>query len=301
MIASLLLLQPHLVFAQNQNVGFVETNIWYSVDPFLEGDKIKIYTLVFNPSSKNFKGTVAFFDKTTLLGKKDFAIPSLSAEAVFVDWTVTAGGHQVFARIENPRFEVSAGVYEEVYLANDETEKSERTVAKKLPDIKEVKEKINETLDSTTKPIEDFKEKITEKLPPSVSKPVDNALGFVEEIRFETANSIEEKLVEVKKEIKQMKELSNQTQEKDIDEAVNNESNPSSVPTKSDSKKEEQVGGGETKNSKTSGSVETPLKYVWLFFLTILSFIFKYQILFYLLSLVIIFLVIRLIFRLLKK
>jgi len=274
-----LIILPYITLAQNQNVGFVEADIWYSEDPFVEGDKIKIYTLVFNPSAKNFKGTVAFFDKTTLLGKKDFTVSSLSAEAVFVDWTVSVGGHQIFARIENPRLEISTGKYEEISLANTETEKDERTVAKKLPDIKEVKDKINSTLDSSMQPIEDLKDKINESLPPSVSKPVNNAFGFIEETRMNASDSVEEKRVEVKSEIDQIRESSKLAQE-DVGK--------------------ETVGTQDEANKPVSLGAQTPMKYVSLFFLTILSYILKYKILFYLFSLVITFLVIRLIIKLFK-
>src|SRR3989339_152292 len=276
----LLVVLPYITLAQNQNVGFVETNIWYSKDPFEEGDKIKVYTLVFNPSAKNFKGTVSFFDKTILLGKKDFTISSLSAEPVFVDWTVTVGGHQIFARIENPRLEVSAGKYEEISLANTETDKSEHTVAKKLPNVKEVKEKINETLDSSIKPIENLQNKINESLPPSVSKPVNNAFGFIEEARMNASESIEEKRTEVKTEIDEIQESAKQAEDKK-NEDIGIEEDPSTTPAK----------------SETINLPEAPMKYVSLFFLTVLSYVLKYKILFYLLAIVIIYLIIRLIIK----
>ena len=58
------------ILAQSSNTGFVPGNIWYSKDPFEEGDKVKIYTFIFNPDSRELSGTVIFFDKTVLLGKK---------------------------------------------------------------------------------------------------------------------------------------------------------------------------------------------------------------------------------------
>jgi len=56
-------------YAQSSNAGFVPGNIWYSLDPFLEGDKIKIYTLIFNPDPRELSGTVVFFDNSVFLGK----------------------------------------------------------------------------------------------------------------------------------------------------------------------------------------------------------------------------------------
>ena len=97
------------IFAQNSNTGFVPGNIWYSKDPFEEGDKIKIYTFIFNPDARELSGTVIFFDKTVLLGKKDFIILSKSANDISIDWTVTAGDHTIFGKIENAKFLISKG------------------------------------------------------------------------------------------------------------------------------------------------------------------------------------------------
>jgi hypothetical protein len=120
------------IFAQNKNTGFVSGNIWYSKDPFEEGDKVKIYTFVFNPDVRELSGSVIFFDKTTLLGKKDFTIPAKGADDVSIDWTVSTGDHSIFAKIENAKFLISKGNYEEVYLAENETEKSTSSVSKKI-------------------------------------------------------------------------------------------------------------------------------------------------------------------------
>ncbi len=125
------LLPMEKISAQSPNTGFVQANLWYSKDPFEEGDKIKIYTFIFNPDARELSGIVVFFDKTVLLGKKEFTIPAKTANDVSIDWTVTAGDHTIFGKIENAKFLVSAGKYEEVYIAENETEKSSRTVSKK--------------------------------------------------------------------------------------------------------------------------------------------------------------------------
>ena len=93
------------------DAGFVNSNIWYSQDNFTEGDKIKIYTVIFNPDSRQFSGTVSFFDKTVLLGKKNFSISGNGVNNVSIDWTVIAGDHTIFAKIENSKFLISDGKY----------------------------------------------------------------------------------------------------------------------------------------------------------------------------------------------
>src|SRR3989338_6753006 len=142
LIFSLLPIQK--IFAQDSNTGFVSGNIWYSQDPFEEGDKIKIYTFIFNPDNRELFGTVIFFDKTILLGKKDFTIPAKTANDISIDWTVTVGDHTIFAKIENAKFLVSKGKYEEVYLAENETEKKTPTF-------------ITEPIASTVNTLEEFR------------------------------------------------------------------------------------------------------------------------------------------------
>ena len=116
--------------AQDTNVGFVKGNIWYSQDPFQEGDKIKIYTMIFNPDEREFSGTVVFFDNTILLGKKDFVLKGNGVMSIYINWTVNAGDHTIFAKIEKAKFLISEGKYEEVYIANNETERNSRNISK---------------------------------------------------------------------------------------------------------------------------------------------------------------------------
>src|ERR1035437_2096929 len=89
----LILFPLYKISAQTSNVGFIPANIWYSKDPFEEGDKIKIYTLVFNPDSRELSGTVLFFDDTVFLGKQDFVVPAKGVKTISIDWTVIAGDH----------------------------------------------------------------------------------------------------------------------------------------------------------------------------------------------------------------
>ena len=80
-----LLFPINKISAEIANVGFIPDNIWYSKDPFFEGDKIKIYTLIFNPDGRELSGTVSFFDKTILLGKKDFRVSGNGVKDISID------------------------------------------------------------------------------------------------------------------------------------------------------------------------------------------------------------------------
>src|SRR6185436_8374955 len=74
------------IFAQSSNAGFAPGNIWYSQDSFQEGDKVRIYTIVFNPDGRQLSGTVIFFDNSVFLGKKDFTVEPKAVKDVFMEW-----------------------------------------------------------------------------------------------------------------------------------------------------------------------------------------------------------------------
>ncbi len=164
------------VYAQSSNVGFVSGDIWYSKDPLEEGDKVNIYTLLFNPDKRELSGTVIFFNKTVFLGKKDFIVPANGVKDIYINWTVTAGSHTIFGKIENAKFLVSKGIYEDVYLANNETEKSTETVNKKIiPDLKNLDEntKASDNSDnSSLGSIENIQNLIKENTPDFIAKPI---------------------------------------------------------------------------------------------------------------------------------
>jgi hypothetical protein len=127
-----LLIPAGKILAQTTNAGFVPSNIWYSKDPFVEGDNIKIYTLIFNPDTRKFTGTVDFFDNSTLLGKKDFSIVGTSTKDISINWTVTAGNHQIFGQIENAKFITASGASVTANLTDKKTSTSSRTVSSKI-------------------------------------------------------------------------------------------------------------------------------------------------------------------------
>lgn len=166
---------PLCVFAQTSNTGFVPGNIWYSKDPFYEGDKIKIYTLVFNSEAKVLSGTVSFFDKNVLLGKKDFSIPANGVRDVSIDWSVTAGSHVIFGKIENAKYTAS-GKTEVAYLERTTTEQSRRTVSKK-PTEEDSEESLVPNTDAKIQSL------ILENTPGFISKPVVAGVRKLEEWR----------------------------------------------------------------------------------------------------------------------
>jgi hypothetical protein len=266
------------IFAQVPNVGFVPANIWYSKDPFLEGDKIKIYTLLYNPDEKELSGTVIFFDNTTLLGQKDFKISAKAVKDFSIDWTVTTGDHVIFAKIENAKFLISTGKYEEVYLAENKTEESKRSVASKI--ITNLSDTIADKITNTTI-VSDIGKTIKDKTPAVVSETVGSTINSLENFRTNIDTSLKNKKEAVQNEL----DVLNKTKI-----SVNEE--PTLGETKGKTMTEK------LNDLKNSNYILKPFKYVELFFLNILSFIFKTGILFYSLSVVVLFLIIRYFWRL---
>ena len=247
-------------FAQtNTRAGFLPSNIWYSKDPFEEGDTIKIYTLVFNSDKKELSGSVLFFDNETLLGKKTFNASASSVAQVSINWQVTAGDHLIFAKIENSRFLISAGKYQDVYLPENESEKSKRTVNKKIvpetPTTKSTDEKANTTDNST---ISNIGNVIKEKTPAFIATPVVAVATGLDAYRASTDTKIVTKASDVKKEIAVL---------------------------------------GTDSSKSTKNKIEKPFKYIQLFFLTLFAYIFSHKILFYFALALVIFFTIRFIWR----
>ena len=233
-------------FAQTTNVGFVPVNIWYSKDPFEEGDKIKIYTLIFNPDTKQLSGTVTFFDGTKILGTKDFSVSGGSAKDISISWVVSVGDHTIFAQIQNAKFLLPNGKYQDVSLTNNKTENNLRTVSKKIVFTPNNSNSIDKTYNDTVKSIENIGNNVISNIPPSVSEPIATTTNVIDKIRENANISVQKAKEDTKNKI-------------DAFENMNNSS----------------------KNSQNTNSIQKPFEYVALFILSILGTILKYKILFY--------------------
>lgn len=245
------------IHAETSNTGFVQSDIWYSKDPFEEGDKIKIYTLVFNPENKELSGTVIFFDKETILGQKDIKILAKSTKDISIDWTVTAGKHTIYAKINNPKFLISAGKYETALLNNNETEKDIFTVSKKIIGTESDGSESSNEQSGENSDVNTIMNLIQEKTPAFISKPIITITNALESFRMDTGEKTSTKHEEVKQELEELKQAE---AEKPAEE-----------------------------KSKT----EKPFKNIELFALKIFSFILNNQYVFYTVLFVLVFVVLR--------
>ncbi len=112
--------------------GFVSAPIWYSPDPFYEGDSVRIYTFIFNGGKDTLKGTVEFYDGETLLTKKPFSLVGVSGADIYGSWKVTAGDHSISAKILSPKIYTSTGKESSVSVDHAVTSANKRVVAKKI-------------------------------------------------------------------------------------------------------------------------------------------------------------------------
>ncbi|MCM2339165.1 MAG: hypothetical protein NDI62_01785 [Burkholderiales bacterium] len=247
--------------AQSSEVGFVPGNIWYSKDPFEEGDKIKIYTFIYNSDSKELSGTVVFFDKTTLLGKKNFTLAGKTANEISIDWTVSAGDHKIFAKIENAKFLISKDKYEEIYIADNKTEESSRTVNKK---ITSKENNSTSTENNIVDTILNTKNNIQDSIPDNISKPVTSTINKLDNLRENIRNVSDNKKEEIQKEIDTLNKINT---------------------TKNSSK------------GTNNNPLLKPFKYVELFLLAVSSMILNNKILFYGIIILIVFFSLRFIWK----
>lgn len=112
-----------------KNAGFVPANIWYSKDPFFAGEKIRIYTIIFNGSSYDLEGVVEFLDNGALVGKTNFSLSGGGrVRDVWIDWKATEGKHAMTARITGTTASIAGGAKRSIVLDNTETGKSERDI-----------------------------------------------------------------------------------------------------------------------------------------------------------------------------
>jgi len=269
---------PIKSYAQISNAGFVPGNIWYSTDPFEEGDKIKIYTVVFNSDIREFSGTIVFFDNNVFLGKKDFVVPTEGIKGVSIDWTVTVGAHKIFGKIENAKFLISKGKYEEVHLAENKTGESVRTISKKIiskitDDTNSITKNYNSIINNVSstgsQSLKNIQKIITEKTPNFIAQPIISGTEMVEELRTNIAFASKKRKEEVKA---QMEVLS--------------------VGRKNDEKI-----SSDQENAEVNKFLK-PFKYLELFFFTLVSFVFNNKFIFYGIVVAVILLVLRYIWNL---
>ena len=266
----------YFTFAQTSNAGFIPGNIWYSKDPFSEGDTIKIFTLIYNPDPRQLTGTVYFFDKTTFLGNKTFSVSGGGVQDISINWLVTAGDHTIFGQIQNAKFLMSDGTYVNATLSGIKTSESSRSVAKTIIPIPVTSSAGSSVDTSSGLDIQNF---VKENTPTIVSTTIGNTTNAVEGFRQDVGTTLNNAKTAVQTDI------NNLNNQKGIESKTTKKSNSTNV-------------------SSTSGTVPSnqgiflkPFKYTELFALSLFSSVFDNKYIFYGLIVLIIFFLVRYIVR----
>lgn len=256
------------VFAADvANTGFIPGQIWYSENPLVEGQTVKVYTAVWNGDTNPLEATVEFYDKNVILGSRSISVPKDTVQNVSISWKVTAGDHVITAKILGSKI-IESGKSFPVVLERNTTGEDRKFVSKLI-------EQIDGTPVSSTDAIknkfDETKANLSDILPGSIGGPISNSLSSVDTFRDQTYTKITVSKEESKKEL----------------ESLNGKSTVKGTTVSNDKKVEK----------KSLGGADKPIAYLKLFFLSVASFIFGTPFIFYLVIVFILFLIIRSIYR----
>lgn len=252
--------------------GFIKEDIWFSKDKLVEGDKVKIFTAIWNGDKKPISGTVIFYDKDTLLGRKDFTVQPESLSVYSIDWQVTAGEHAISANITNSKIVTSSNQKETIILENNKTDISEQFVPKTIvvSSSKDDKPAASTSATSTENMISSQISKASDFIkantPESISKPVIETSQVLDAWRRASGDSLDKNKIEAKDNLKKLESASAPKDEKEV-------------------------------KDQSVSFVLKPLQYLKIFFFTLFSFIFNHSVLFYSLSVLVLFFILRFIYR----
>lgn len=261
-----ILVLPFCVFAETTNSGFIPGQIWYSKATLTEGDTVNIHTAVWNGEKSSVSAKVEFYDKNIILGSRDVVLATLELKDVSVPWKITSGDHTISAKITSSTATVS-GKKENVVLSRVTTTSDKQFVPVLVKDSNGTPVANTDVLKNQ---LENVSSKITDILPEKVNTSLSNSFVSIEDFRNNTLDTITEARDVTKKELDLM------------------DNSPSSV-----------KGAVEkvVTNSDIQSGTKKPINYVKLFFLEVLAFIFSNKIVFYGVTILIVFFVLRFIYR----
>lgn len=270
---------PSVYATSIKTTGFIPGQIWYSKDSIIEGDSVKIYTAIWNNNTSPLSAKVEFYDQNVILGTRDVVVPSQQLIDVSVSWKVTAGDHSISAKIISPIITTS-GKREIVTVDNILTSVDRKFIPVVLNTIEgqpaTSTDILKSQLDKATASIDGL-------IPSSVSVPVSKNVGFIDNFRTDSLTNITDIKTATEKKIADLN--------KPIQESKNTTVGGKVLATKSVI----------TPSKSIDSATEKPIAYIKLFLFSVLSFIFGSKIVFYLIILLIVFFVIRGIYRKIKN
>jgi hypothetical protein len=249
------------------NSGFIPGQIWYSQSELIEGQTVNIHTAVWNGTKNPISVKVEFYDKNVILGSRDVVVASLELKDVYVPWKITSGDHIISAKIISSAVTVS-GKKETVILDRNETSNDKKFVSVL---IKNASDEPVSSADALKSQVDKATSEINNIIPENVSDSVSTSFNVVDDFRNKNYIKAEEIKQETQKEIETFK-----NQEK---------TEKSTLYPK--------VGIEE--------ATQKPIAYIKLFLFSVLTFILGNKIVFYGIIIVVAFLILRLIYRKIRK
>ncbi len=249
--------------AETINSGLIPGQIWYSSEELIEGQTVNIHTAVWNGEKNPVTTKVEFYDKNVILGSREIVVNPQELKNVSIPWKITSGEHSISAKIISSTINIS-GKKEVVNLNQTETGTDKQSVSVVSRDEKG---NVVSGNDIVKNQINKTGSKINDILPDGVNDNVSNIFAKIE--KFRMTSSI--KLTENKK--KTQEEI-NQFEKEELDKK-------------------------ETTKQKTNieDGIKKPISYIKLVLLTILVLIFATKVVFYGLLVLIIFYILRFIYR----
>lgn len=255
---------PFTTFAEvPSNSGFIPGQIWYSKDKLIEGETVNIHTAVWNSEKNSLSVKVEFYDKNVILGSRDVLLSASELKDVYIPWKVTSGDHTISAKIISSISTVS-GKASKIVLIRNVTSTDKQFVSVVLKDDSG---KTSSVSDSLKNKINETGENINDVVPEKVSDSVSNSFNVVEDFRSKTSDQINTARENTKNEIEVIKN-DVKTPAEALDDVQN-----------------------------VQDAIKKPVTYLKLFFLNTLAFIFDNKIVFYGVSLLIVFYLGRFVYR----
>jgi len=249
------------------NSGFIPGQIWYSKAALVDGDTINIHTAIWNGEKDSISAKVEFYDKNVILGSRDVILLASELKDVFVPCKITAGDHVISAKIISSLATVS-GVKEKIVLNRTTTSEDRQFVS--VVAKNQAGETVSPDKELQTQ-IDKTSSEINSIVPKNVSTSVTNGFSVVDDFRDKTFT--------------QVTAIKNDTQNK-IDQ-INSE--------------KEKVTETPKENVSLSSATEKPIAYIKLFLFSLFAFVLGSKIIFYGLVILIVFLIIRFIYRMIRN
>jgi hypothetical protein len=176
---------PATLFAATISAGIPTELIWFSKDPFVEGDQITIFTPLYNRSTYRFQGMLTLRDGNVTLGVKQFALgPGGTSEIFAFPWVVTRGEHSFSVLISGGEFVSSGKNAVDLPISEVTAQAVKRFVEPKLAVVVPASSSTTDKTVSEETPITDY---LSSKVPASLERDALPVVGRIENFRLDQA------------------------------------------------------------------------------------------------------------------